>query len=67
MPLFDELSGGGQEGGPLRVIIDTDPGIDDTMALFLAFASPELTVEGLTIVMGNHNDQVLAHARESLL
>jgi uridine nucleosidase len=36
-----------------RVIIDTDPGIDDTMAIFLALASPELLVEGLTIVFGN--------------
>jgi len=42
-----------------RVIIDTDPGIDDTMALFLALNSPELHVEGLTIVMGNNNDQDL--------
>jgi inosine-uridine nucleoside N-ribohydrolase len=36
-----------------RVIIDTDPGIDDTMAIMLALASPELRVEGLTIVRGN--------------
>src|SRR6266545_1796998 len=36
-----------------RVIIDTDPGIDDTAAIFLALASPELHVEALTIVYGN--------------
>jgi len=36
-----------------RVIIDTDPGIDDTMAIMLALASPELRVEGLTTVRGN--------------
>ena len=36
-----------------RVIIDTDPGIDDTMAIFLALASPELAVEALTTVFGN--------------
>ena len=37
-----------------RVIIDTDPGIDDALALLLAFGSPqEITVEGLTIVPGN--------------
>lgn len=36
-----------------RVIIDTDPGIDDTAALFLALASPELHVEALTTVYGN--------------
>jgi inosine-uridine nucleoside N-ribohydrolase len=36
-----------------RIIIDTDPGIDDTAALFLALASPELHVEALTTVYGN--------------
>ena len=36
-----------------RVIIDTDPGIDDAAALFLALASPELSVEAITTVYGN--------------
>src|SRR4029434_9525112 len=36
-----------------RIIIDTDPGIDDTAAIFLALASPELHVEALTTVYGN--------------
>ena len=39
--------------GPRRVIIDTDPGIDDAMAIFLALNSPELKVEALTVVPGN--------------
>ncbi len=38
-----------------KIIIDTDPGIDDAMAIFLALASPELDVVGLTTVMGNVN------------
>ena len=38
---------------PLRVIIDTDPGIDDAMAILLALNSPELKVEALTVVAGN--------------
>ena len=38
---------------PQRVIIDTDPGIDDAMAILLALNSPELKVEALTIVPGN--------------
>jgi inosine-uridine nucleoside N-ribohydrolase len=38
---------------PQRVIIDTDPGIDDTMAILLALNSPELKVEALTVVPGN--------------
>jgi len=38
---------------PRRVIIDTDPGIDDALALVLAFSSPELSVEAITTVAGN--------------
>lgn len=38
---------------PRRIIIDTDPGIDDAMAIFYALASPELEVVGLTTVFGN--------------
>src|SRR3984957_18942607 len=36
-----------------RVIIDTDPGIDDAVAILLALASPELSVEGIVAVAGN--------------
>ena len=36
-----------------RVIIDTDPGIDDAMAILLALNSPELKVEAFTVVPGN--------------
>ena len=36
-----------------RIIIDTDPGIDDAMAILLALATPEVKIEGLTIVHGN--------------
>ena len=36
-----------------RIIIDTDPGIDDSLAILLAVASPEIQVEGLTVVSGN--------------
>jgi purine nucleosidase len=38
---------------PKRILFDTDPGIDDACAILLALASPELSVEGLTIVHGN--------------
>jgi len=37
----------------IRVIIDTDPGVDDAIALWLALASPELDVLGVTVVAGN--------------
>jgi purine nucleosidase len=36
-----------------KVIIDCDPGIDDSLALILALRSPELEVVGITIVAGN--------------
>lgn len=38
---------------PSRVIIDTDPGVDDAFALLLAMRSPELKIEGITPVSGN--------------
>jgi inosine-uridine nucleoside N-ribohydrolase len=39
--------------GPFRVIIDTDPGVDDALALLLAMRSPELKIEAITPVAGN--------------
>ncbi|MCW5852301.1 MAG: nucleoside hydrolase [Anaerolineae bacterium] len=36
-------------------MIDTDPGIDDAVALLLALRSPELHVEAVTTVFGNHD------------
>jgi inosine-uridine nucleoside N-ribohydrolase len=38
---------------PSRVIIDTDPGVDDALALLLALRSPELKIEAITPVAGN--------------
>jgi purine nucleosidase len=38
---------------PQKIIFDTDLGIDDACAVLLALASPELSVEGLSIVHGN--------------
>jgi len=36
-----------------KIIVDTDPGRDDAVALFLALASPELDVLGVVAVAGN--------------
>jgi purine nucleosidase len=36
-----------------KIIIDTDPGQDDALAILLAMASPELEVVGITTVAGN--------------
>ncbi|MCB0157456.1 MAG: nucleoside hydrolase, partial [Caldilineaceae bacterium] len=38
---------------PVKLIIDTDPGVDDAMALLLALASPELAIVGVTALFGN--------------
>ncbi len=37
----------------MRVIIDTDPGIDDSVALALAVHSPELDIAAITTTYGN--------------
>src|SRR5262245_5631390 len=42
---------------PKKIIIDTDPGVDDSMAILFAFNSPELEIVGLTAIFGNvHTD-----------
>jgi len=38
---------------PKKILLDTDPGIDDACAILLALASPEISLEGLSIVHGN--------------
>ena len=38
---------------PLKIIIDTDPGVDDTFAILLALRSPEVEVVGITSLFGN--------------
>jgi len=36
-----------------RIIIDTDPGVDDALTFLLALASPEVKLEALTTTQGN--------------
>lgn len=46
-----------------RIVLDTDPGLDDALALFLAVASPELHIEAITTVSGNvHVDSTTYNA-----
>lgn len=40
-------------GALRRVIIDTDPGVDDAFALLFAMRTPELKIEAITPVAGN--------------
>lgn len=46
------------------VVIDTDPGIDDTLALLLALRSPELDVRGISVSYGN---TIVEHAHRNAL
>ena len=36
-----------------RLVIDTDPGVDDALALLMAYAHPEARVEAVLVVAGN--------------
>lgn len=38
---------------PRRVVLDTDPGIDDALAILLGLASPEIELAALSVVHGN--------------
>jgi inosine-uridine nucleoside N-ribohydrolase len=46
---------------PQHVIIDTDPGVDDALALILALQSPELSVDAITTVSGNVHVDLATH------
>ncbi|MFN3513660.1 MAG: nucleoside hydrolase [Phenylobacterium sp.] len=43
-----------------KLILDCDPGVDDAIALLLAFASPELELLGVTTVAGNVGAELTA-------
>lgn len=50
-----------------RVILDCDPGIDDSMAIIFALKSPALKVEAITAVSGNLTaDRSSINARKTL-
>src|SRR5438552_5682498 len=49
------------------VVIDTDPGVDDALALLFAFEIPHLAIEALTTVAGNVDVSIAtANARRIL-
>jgi purine nucleosidase len=50
-----------------RLVIDTDPGVDDALAILLAVADADTRVEALTVVAGNVGlERTLANARTIL-
>ena len=50
-----------------KIIIDTDPGVDDAMAIFTALASPELDVLALTTIFGNASTEITTRNARTLL
>lgn len=49
-PLVSSYCNGGLSE---KIIIDTDPGIDDSMAIMMAFQTPNVEILGLTTTFGN--------------
>lgn len=49
---------------PINVVIDTDPGVDDFLAIALALNSPEINVEAFTTTGGN---AALRHTNANML
>lgn len=47
------LASAGAAFAAKKIILDTDPGTDDALALMLALNSPELEVRAITVVPGN--------------
>lgn len=39
----------------LKLLIDTDPGVDDALSLLLALFNSNLSIKGITTTYGNHN------------
>ena len=46
---------------PVPVIVDTDGGVDDALALIMALNSPQLYLKAITVVAGNINVEQAAN------
>ena len=55
------------QDGPTRILIDTDPGVDDAMAVLLALRSPAVEVVALTTVFGNVTTEQAVSYMKSLV
>ena len=52
---------------PHKIILDTDPGIDDAMAIFMALAHPDIDLLGITTTFGNVSVTQATHNALGLL
>ncbi len=52
---------------PKHIILDTDPGIDDALAILLALASPEIVLDGISAIHGNASTAQVATNALSIL
>ena len=52
---------------PEKILIDTDPGIDDAFAILYALKSPDFDVLGLTTVYGNASIEQTTHNARALV
>ena len=50
-----------------KLILDTDPGVDDTMAIAYAFAHPDIELLALTTVFGNNNIDITTRNAQYIL
>ena len=50
-----------------KVIIDTDPGIDDALAILLLLKSPQIDVQAITTVAGNNDIQTVTDNAQTIL
>lgn len=56
-----------KENRRTKIIFDTDPGVDDAMALLFALRCPELEILGVTTVFGNSNVDITTRNALNLL
>lgn len=52
---------------PNHIILDSDPGIDDSLAILLALASPEIVLDGISTIHGNASTKQVTKNALSIL